>query len=314
MSEIGFIKPNYPNEKRVALLPKHIKEYRDCIAYTDIFIEQGFGEYLNIDDAAYTSVGCKVLSRQEIFHLPVLFSLKLIQPVDYDLLTEGQKIIGWMHPNGSGREFTQAIAAKKHISIFDIDSVYPRIYYPDGHSEDVIGLPKYFFWKNSFIAGMAATKLGLEATNFATKKQTRIAILGSGSVAQGAFCYTAQQGSQPRMFYRKTLNLFFEEIESFDIIINGIEIDSDGTHILDKTALNRTKPEVIIIDAAADAGRAIEGTKYLSIEHPLAQVEGRTYTLVNNAPTLMHEDASDFISEVVARLLLARDFFDPEFL
>lgn len=308
MKRIGFLKPNYPNERRVALLPEDILKYRKATCYDEICIEKGFGSWLGISDDDYLDVGCRILSRHEIFHLPIIFSLKLIQPTDYEIISDNQVIIGWMHPNGSGRNFCQSIARQKKITIFDIDSVYPRIYTPDGLYQEVTGLPKHFFWRNSYIAGMAATKLGLDVTGFDIANRNNIAILGSGSVAQGAFCYLAQQGYQPRMFYRKTLDLFFDELSEFDLILNGIEVDVDGIHILDSAALNKTKTDVLIIDAAADAGRAIEGTHYLSLEQPIGYVHGRTYTLVNNAPTLMHKEASEVISEVVSRLFLCQDY------
>lgn len=309
MKRIGFVKPNYPNEQRVALLPEDILKHREATCYDEICIEKGFGYWLGISDDDYLEVGCRILSRHEIFQLPIIFSLKLIQPTDYDMLADNQVIIGWMHPNGSGKNFCQSIAKQKQITIFDIDSVFPRIYTPDGLYKEVTGLPKHFFWRNSYIAGMAATKLGLDATGFDIVNRTRIAILGSGSVAQGAFCYLAQQGYQPRMFYRKTLDLFFDELAEFDLIVNGIEVDVDGMHILDNAALNKTKPDVLIIDAAADAGRAIQGTQYLSLQQPVGYTQGRTYTLVNNAPTLMHREASGVISEVVARLFLQQIYW-----
>lgn len=111
------------------------------------------------------------------------------------------------------------------------------------------------------------------------------------------------------MFYRKTLDLFRESIEEFDLIVDGIEVDIDDVHILDEDLIRRTRDDLLIIDAAADAGRAIEGTRYLSLDNPIGQAFGRTYTLVNNAPTLMHRQASEFISEITTRYLLGRDFF-----
>lgn len=310
MKEIGFVKPNYPHERRVALLPKDILQHRENFYYKEIYIEQGFGSWLNIQDEEYSAVGCHILSREQIFKLPTIFSLKLIQPSDYQLLSEGQHIIGWMHPNGSGKDFCQTIAKEKRITIFDIDSVYPRIYTPDGQCRDVSGLPKHFFWKNSYIAGMAATKLGIEAAKLVISNHTKIAILGSGSVAQGAFYQLAQSGYQPRMFYRKTLDVFYDQISEFDLIINGIEVDVDGFHIIDNAMLAKTKQDVLIIDAAADAGRAIEGTSYLSLDAPISVIQQRQYTLVNNAPTLMHEDASKVISDTVASLLISDNFIE----
>jgi hypothetical protein len=113
------------------------------------------------------------------------------------------------------------------------------------------------------------------------------------------------------MFYRKTLDIFRESIEEFDLIVNGIEVDVDDVHILDEDLIRRTRDDLLIIDAAADAGRAIEGARYLSLDNLIGQAFGRTYTLVNNAPTLMHRQASEFISEITTRVSARTGFLGP---
>ena len=101
---LGFIKPTYPGEKRVALLPEHITpEFEN-----ELIIETGYGSNLGIDDTSYEAKGCKIDTRANIFKTcDTVFCLKLIQPEDYDLLRQGQMIIGWTHPTGSGTEFYQ---------------------------------------------------------------------------------------------------------------------------------------------------------------------------------------------------------------
>lgn len=307
--KIAFIKPNYPGEKRVAILPDDIASLQDSI-YQEIIVERGFGEFMGLDDNAYRTVGCTIMDRAECFAQQTIFSLKLIQPVDYPLLKQGGNIIGWMHPGGSGKTFTQSIAREKQMAIFDVDSVYPKLYWPDGSTEAVDNLPPHFFWKNSYLAGIAATKLAFQHYRLDQVKQPlSVCVLGSGSVSQGAFYYLSSLGIQPRMFYRKTLPLFYGSLSDYDVVVNGIEVDIDGHHILTRQQVAAMKPDAILVEAAADAGRAIEGTRYHSLENPAGMVEGRRYTLVNNAPTLMFEEASRNISRVVSDLFLRRDFF-----
>ena len=43
--KLGFLKPSFPNEKRVAVLPEDLTDNEIC---NQIFIEAGFGEFLNI--------------------------------------------------------------------------------------------------------------------------------------------------------------------------------------------------------------------------------------------------------------------------
>ncbi|MCG4734868.1 N(5)-(carboxyethyl)ornithine synthase, partial [Casaltella massiliensis] len=76
----------------------------------------GFGEFLDIEDVEYEKVGCKVLSREEVFkQSEAIFSLKLIQPSDYDYIKKGQIIIGWTHPYGSGKSFMKEQAVPKEL-------------------------------------------------------------------------------------------------------------------------------------------------------------------------------------------------------
>lgn len=306
MLKLAFVKPNYENEKRVAILPNDIRQNLKHCVFDSIIIESGFGSHMGIIDEEYEEVGCQIEKRETCFENDHIFSLKLIQPIDYPLLRIGSKIIGWMHPNGSGKYFYEKVAREKNISIFDIDSVYPRIYRPDGSYSDAVGLPPHFFWENSYIAGRAAAMIGIEklGDRFSTIKN--VCILGTGSVAQGSFNYLSSIGLKPRMFNRKTLNLFYDNIDTFDLIVNGIEMDVDGFHILSLNDLKKTKSDVMIIDAAADAGRAIEGTSYQSLASPIGIVADRSYVMVNNAPTILYNEASRFISKIIAKYVISK--------
>ena len=112
--KFGFIKPTYPGEKRVALLPQHITSDFE----NELVIEKDFGSNLQIADSEYEKKGCLIESRENIFkNCEVIFCLKLLQPTDYDLLRDGQMIIGWTHPTGSGTAFYQNIAKKKNLKM-----------------------------------------------------------------------------------------------------------------------------------------------------------------------------------------------------
>ena len=95
----------------------------------------------------------------------------------------------------------------------------------------------------------------------------------------------------------------------YDIIVNGVEMDTDGYHLIGKEQLLQTKNNVLLIDAAADAGRAIEGTEYRSLEKPFGLTFGRRYFMVNNAPTLRFQEASTVISKVVSTLIITKKYF-----
>lgn len=300
MTEVAFVRPNYPGEKRVALLPEDIEGVLEAGIFP--VVESGFGDSLGIGDLEYVEAGARIASREEVFHVDILFSLKLIQPIDYSLLREGHKIVGWMHPLGSGSEFFSGVARQKNLKIVDLDSVFPRLYSRDAVLDLHID-PPHFFWKNSMYAGMASILLAQQHMGLSDGVQQSVAVLGSGAVSQGAFIQLSRMGLLPRMFYRKTLPYFYSALSDFDVIVNGIEIDGHG-HILDEKKIRSTRKNCLLIDAAADAGRALEGTQYNSLECPVSTVYGRQYLLVNNAPAVLFREASENISAVLANGVL----------
>ena len=60
--KIGYIKPSFPREKRVGLLPQHLKY---CCVEDERRIEKGFGKSLGIFDDEYGNAGG--YSRESLF-------------------------------------------------------------------------------------------------------------------------------------------------------------------------------------------------------------------------------------------------------
>lgn len=295
---VAFVTPNYPNETRVAILPDDVREVV-ANGFT-LLIESGFGTALGLSDEDYRESGAIICSRQECYDERIVFNLKLIQESDYDYLRSDHIIVGWTHPYGSGNDFYSKIAVPLGLSLIDIDSVVPRIFRGKEAPESIDFFPPHMFWKNSYNAGIASIRLSMTHFGLTASSDTSVCVLGSGSVAQGAFHELSRIGFMPRMFYRKTLPIFRSLIGHYDVIVNGIEVDTPCTSIIDRDLLEQTRPDVRLIEAAADAGNAIWGTEYQSLEAPVGRTAGRSYLLVNNAPTIMTAEASRDISAVVA--------------
>lgn len=300
--KLGFIRPTYPNEKRVALLPEHISNFEN-----DIVIESGFGQYMDISDEEYKAKNCSISTREDIFrNCDSIFCLKLLQPEDYQHLRDEQMIIGWTHPTGSGESFMKEVAIPKALKIVDLDNIYPTLYYKTDKI-DITHLPKNFAKKNSFLAGFSATTHALLSYGKIPSSNTKVAILSAGNVSQGAFNAISKYTDNIQLFYRKTMDEFYNCIEEFDIIINGIEVDTPGEHIISKSQQKKIKAGSLIVDAAADAGNAIEGTSYTKISNPIYKENGLYFYVVNNAPSIYHRDSSFAISEAFSRCIYTPD-------
>lgn len=302
--KIGLIIPNFKNEKRVALLPSDI-----CIIQNNnLVIEKGFGKNLGIGDDEYAACGCTIMQREEIFkNADIVFSLKLIQPSDYKFLQPGQIIMGWIHPFGSGHDFYNNIAKPNNLTIIDTDSTNPRIFCGD-FCEKIEEIDVNFCAENSVISGKSSVLHALLSFGTINPNNKRVAVLSSGNTAQGAFIELSKLGFEPKIFYRKTLHEFLNSIGEYDIIVNGIEINDGNYHIIDKELTKKIKKGTLIIDAAADAGGAIELSKYTTIDNPIYSIDGIYYYCVNNAPSILYKDASKIISEKFSKHIFNLDF------
>lgn len=300
--KLGFVIPTYSGEKRVALLPEHINNFDN-----ELVLEHGFGSNLDIDDSEYVKKGCLFATREDIFaSCEAIFCLKLLQKEDYKLIRNGQLIIGWTHPTGSGKDFYNMVAMEKKLTIVDLDNIYPTVYCGDKHVS-IPFIKKNFIWRNSFYAGVASVQHALLSYGMLPDSNTKVAVLANGSVSQGAYNYISKYNVDVRMFYRKTMNEFYQTINEYDVIINGIEVDDSTKHIISKNDLKSIKKGCLIIDSAADAGNAIEGTHYTCITDPLYKEGGLYFYEVNNAPSLLFRESSNEISKSFSEWVYRKD-------
>lgn len=298
---LGLLKSNFPGERRVPLLPEDINNFEN-----ELIIEEGFGELLDIEDSAYIEAGCCIASRAEIFEkCDAIFSLKLLQPVDYPSIREGQLIIGWTHPYGSGKNFMKDQAFPKALVVVDLDSNFPEIFYKN----EVLSaeLPKGLLYRNSFYAGIAGVIHAFTTFGFLPDNDTKIAILGSGNVSQGAFNSASKFSSNIRMFYRNTMPVFKKTYSDYDIIINGIEVGTENDPILSLLEQSKLKKGTLIIDVAADAGNAVQGTHFTDIEHPIYKEKGIYYYVVPNVPSIFYRNVSKILSKVLSESIFQKD-------
>jgi N5-(carboxyethyl)ornithine synthase len=297
---MGFVKPSYPNENRVSLLPENIK---DC--FGQVIVEKGFGESLGIEDSQYIDFGAIVLERNEVFNrCKYIYSLKLLQPCDYELLQDGQVIIGWTHPTGSGSVFFNTVCQEKRLKIVDVDSQHPRIYFLD-KVKDLPLIPKGFINSNSRLAGFASVQHALISHGLILNCSMKVALLSVGNVAQGALEYLNKFSPDLDIFTRSNMSRFLDEISQYDVIVNGVEVDEG--HIIDNEYKSKIKKGALVIDAAADGDGAIQGVKYTKIESPIYKENDVYYYVVNNSPSLLYREASNLISKSFTKYIYSKN-------
>lgn len=289
--KIGFIKSRSDCEKRVVLLPQDIGGIND-----ELYFEQSFGSSMAIEDDDYIRRGARIRSREELFdECDAIFTLRPIEEEDFELIRDNQTFIGWLAPETLGKHFYETVFQEKNLKIINTD-INATLYHKD-QIIPVKWVKKYFAWDNSVLAGFAALYHATLSLGIMIRPRTRIAVLGTGNVSQGAFQLASQLGARVRLFYRSTIEDFKKTLGLWDIVISGIKLDDSVQYILSKEDQQQLKRGCLVIDAAGDAGRTFEGSHFSELCDPIYEEEGKYYYVVNNTPSLFYRSASEILSQ-----------------
>lgn len=300
--KIGFIKPTFPNEKRVSLLPKHIKNFPN-----EIYIEENFADILNIKDEEYIKKGAFILSKKEIYaKCDAIVTLKNISPKEYKYIRKNQIIIGMLHVETTklGQDFVKETKEKKLI-IVDLDTRFPSIFYKN-KKKNLDFIPKGFLSENSKVAGKVAVLHSMLSFGKFFNKDTKVAILALGYLGQGAYNMISKFTDNISIYTRKNMNEFYNEISSFDLIINCIEISENENSIISNENRKQLKKGCLVVDAAGDPGRAIEGIKLSTWEKPIYNLDDVYYYSIDNLPTICYREISENISKIFSEIIYSK--------
>ena len=106
------------------------------------------------------------------------------------------------------------------------------------------------------------------------------------------------------VYDRKTENLFRQELENYDVIINAILWDTTRKdHIIYRSDLKRMKRGSIIIDISCDRNGGIETSVPTTIENPIYVVDGVAHYVVDHTPSLFYKTTSGSLSEVFVQYI-----------
>lgn len=284
MKTIGFPKATKVGEKRLALLPEDLKNVKNT---KNILIERTYGSESGISDEEYVKYWCQIVDRNEALNCDIVCDPK-IGDADYIKdLKDGTTIFGWIHA-------VQNPTLAKLLVNKKIDSYA---------WEDMFEDNKHSFYKNNELAGRAAVlhSLLLHGTS---AHDSKVAILGNGNTAHGAYQMLSKLGADITMYNRRQEALFRKELENYDILINCILWDTNrDDHIIYEEDLKRLKNHTLIIDISCDRNGGVETSIPTSIKEPTYERHGVIHYVVDNTPSLLYRDASKAISEVVSKYI-----------
>lgn len=283
METIGFVSSQMPEESRIAIVPKDLKNLKHPEM---IYIQEQYGKHLGITDRQYREVGVNVVTRHQALEQSVLCLPKPWSD-DVDLFKDGQTIMGWLYLSEK-KMIARAVLEKKMTAIS-----WENMYGPD---------KSYVFVKNRWYAGYIATSQALPFA-YASPQRLKIGVLGRGRVAEGVFARLKEENAKYETFGRDRFSEFKKRLGEFDVVINCWYFDPAVGNYLTLSDLQEMRTGALFIDVACEG---VEG----SIPHPSISPFyklGRFNPIIvynnNHAPTMWPLEVSESISEALAPYL-----------
>lgn len=276
MVSIGFPKTTMREERRVALVPKDVKEHP---APASLHFEEGYATQIGIPDSEYRAARATIVPRGELSNLEVLCIPKRSHR-DLPLFGEGQTIAGWLYV--SQTPWLEGAIRERNMTAI----AFEKMQYSDGSA---------VFWENNYFSG----KWGIEdaLARFTLPTNPKIAILGRGNIAKGAMAVLDEKGMPYALVTKDSIDSFYEEIGTYDVIINAVKLPSYNQQILTIEHLGKIKPDALIVDLSSEF---VEGSEPQPIGAPIYRA-GHFWVYNNeHIPTLKPREASFKNSSAVA--------------
>lgn len=268
MKTIGFLISTKKNEKRRALLPEHISKIKNK---DYLYFQEGYGESIGHSDSEYELAGAHIASKKEIMNKDVICDPKVGDSDYLSELKENQTIFGWVHAV-QNKKITDSIVNKKLTAIA---------------WEDMYEKGRHVFWRNNELAGEVAI---MHAFTLYGKVpyECNVALIGKGNIARGAYKILSSLGANVNVYDRKTEKLLREEIENYDVIVNGVLWDIyRKDHIIYRDDLIKMKKPALIIDISCDRAGGIETSIPTTIDNPVYKIDGVLHYVVDHTPALI---------------------------
>lgn len=280
MKTIGFPISTKENENRRGIVPQDIKHLSHP---GQIWIEQGFGMVLGINDEEYQAVGAHIATKQKILEQDIICDPKIGDASYLDFLRPAQTIFGWIHAT-QNKHITDIILQQK-LTAYAWENMFEQ--------------GRHVFWFNNELAGEAAVMHAFQCYG-RLPYGLQVAVIGNGNTARGAMRVLNMLGAKVTQYTRKTEALLRKELHYFDVVVNCILWDvARKDHIIYKSDLQHMKKGAMIVDVSCDRNGGIETSIPTTIGNPTYVVNGVLHYVVDHTPSFFYKTFSYNNSKVI---------------
>jgi alanine dehydrogenase len=300
--KVGVVKEIKSDEYRVALTPAGARELVG--RGHDVLVESGAGEGSAFADEAYTAVGARTGSAEQVWaDSELLLKVKEPLPEEYGLLHEGQILFTYLHLAASA-ELTQALvesgaACVAYETVETASGALPLL----APMSEIAGrlsaqagayfLEKPLGGRGLLLGGVAGVAPG------------RVLIIGGGIVGYNAALIAIGLGANVTILERSidrmrhleqilsgrvslvmssTLQIE-ESVRDADVVIGAVLIPgARAPKLITRQMLTTMKNGAVFCDVAIDQGGCAETSRPTTHTDPVYVVEGVTHYCVANMP------------------------------
>jgi alanine dehydrogenase len=312
---VGTIKETKNEEFRVGLTPAGVHAL--VSAGQGVLVERGAGIGSGFADAAYESVGGRVLdSAAEVAAgVDMLVKVKEILPSEYDLLRSGLLLFTYLHL-APDRELTRRLLDSRTNAI-----AYETVQRPDGSLPLLIPMSQVAGRMAGEIAAQYLKKpgpgRGKLLGGIAGVSPARAVVLGSGTVGTAASRVLVALGARvtvtstdlqrlaaletqlgDRIATRVTSpSMLEQELAEADILIGAVLVPGGIAPKLVSRAMVRSMGEgAVIVDVGIDQGGICETSRPTSHDAPVFVEEGVIHYCVPNMPGAVPQTSTEALT------------------
>ncbi|NIM02840.1 hypothetical protein GTN66_01615 [bacterium] len=200
--DIGIVRENRPNERRVILRPTELKEI--ALKHT-VYVEKSAGEGIEIKDSDYEQVGAKIVERKQVYSGSLVVRLKEPKEDELSMMKPGSAIMSMMHLPGNPN--LRSLLKKYRIiaiAMEEIKDPFGRRMIEAVHQAGYLGMEKGFqLWGGD-------------------PSKCVIKVMGYGNIACGAIQCAARKFARIEVLNKKDFRNMRKHIPGTDILVNGI--------------------------------------------------------------------------------------------
>lgn len=300
---IGVPKEIKTNENRIAVVPAGAEALIG--AGHEVFVERGAGEGSGFDDAAFTSVGAKILpTAAEVWGTAELV-VKVKEPIEreWPLLRKDLAVFTYFH-FAADEKLTKAHLASGAVCI-----AYETVELPSRElplltpMSEVAGrmavqegakyLEKLYGGRGVLLGGVPGVPpakvvilgggvVGINAAKMAAGMGAKVLIL---DVSLERLRYLADvMPANVQLIFSNRHNVI-EAIATADLVVGGVLIPgAKAPKLIRKSDLSLMRPGSVIVDVAIDQGGCVETMHPTTHENPTFVVDGVIHYAVANMP------------------------------